>query len=161
MINNDKRFIEAMLKNILLIISILITLAFCVACNNSEQTNKNTLKPYDYSSETSSETRSYEAVYDDNKTLEKLLSLYETDRYFKNPIVLHKYLIIGPQKAVVVFLIDNNEFLTEIPKESISRIEKIPAGEYSTVMIHDKSGESINFLLTVEDAETVVMILNK
>ena len=91
----------------------------------------------------------------------KYAKMYNTEHRFEDINVPAKCWLIGNKSIVDVFSAGNIDTVKVVEHTAITRVEHFNADTFVSVLVFDKSGQSISLMVSQEDAEKLLKLINE
>ena len=93
---------------------------------------------------------------DYTQILDKYRALYEAEEIYSDLYFDGKFLLIGKSSVVCLIVIGDVEDATVISKQNIAKAEDFVSGEFGSITIYDKTGETVGIMVKPEETKDII-----
>ena len=102
------------------------------------------------------EEKTYQAEANYTQILERYKTLYEAEDIYPDLYFDGKFLFVGKSSVVCLIVIGNTQDSTIISKQNIAKVDDFVSGEFGSITIYDKTGETVSIMVKPEETKEII-----
>jgi len=86
---------------------------------------------------------------------------YETEHHFSDLYIPAKCWLVGKENIVEIISVGGIDDVTIMEHKAVERVEHLNIGEFTTISVFDKTGQSISIILSQEETDKLLELIDK
>lgn len=113
-------------------------------------------KAPDTDTKNKAEEISHQNKTDYTQILDKYRALYSIEEIYSDLYFDGKFLLVGKNSVVCLIVIGDVEDTTVISKQNIAKAEDFVSGEFGSITIYDKNGETVGIMVKPKETKEII-----